>query len=268
MLRLTPTVKNLLLINVAVFILHHFTPWKIMDVMALRYIGSEAFRPYQFFTYMFAHSATMFSHILFNMLLLFFMGPLLEGYWGAKRFLTFYIVTGIGAGIIYMGIQYLDIRPFYQQVDTYMEQPQPDSFDLIIAKYAPGVYDEFQTFIDGYYENPTNDGYIKSSKSYIRDLTKSVDTSLNYGGMVGASGAIYGLIMAIALLFPNMTFMLIFPPIPVKAKYMALVLGGIALYSEFNRQEGDFVAHSAHLGGMVFAFIMIKLWQHKGTTYR
>ena len=79
--------------------------------------------------------------------------------------------------------------------------------------------------------------------------------------MVGASGAIYGLLMAIALLFPNTQFMLLFPPIPIKAKYIALILGGIALVSGFQNNQGDNVAHFAHLGGMVFAFILIKAWK-------
>jgi membrane associated rhomboid family serine protease len=79
--------------------------------------------------------------------------------------------------------------------------------------------------------------------------------------MVGASGAIYGLLMAIALLFPNTQFMLLFPPIPIKAKYLALILGGIALISGIQGNPGDNVAHFAHLGGMIFAFIMIKIWQ-------
>jgi membrane associated rhomboid family serine protease len=264
MLRLTPTVKNLLLINLAVYVLHMFTPFDLMGIMALRYVESEAFAPYQFFTYMFAHSDRFFLHILFNMLMLFFMGPLLEMYWGAKRFLTFYLVTGIGAGMIYMGIQYFEMRPFYDRVNAYMEQPDPEAFDIIISRYAPFAYSGLAEFIDGYYDNPTSTAYIQRSRELVRDVTALMSNR----SMVGASGAVYGLLMAIALLFPNMEFMLIFPPIPVKAKYLALVLGGIALYSEFNRQEGDMVAHSAHLGGMVFAFIMIKLWQHKGTHFR
>ena len=78
--------------------------------------------------------------------------------------------------------------------------------------------------------------------------------------MVGASGAIYGILMAFGMLFPNTQLMLLIPPIPIKAKYLVLILGGIALYSGFNRQSGDNVAHFAHLGGMIFAFIMIKYW--------
>jgi membrane associated rhomboid family serine protease len=264
MFRLTPTVKNLLIINIAVYILNMILPFDLMGIMALRYVESDAFAPYQFFTYMFAHSDRFFMHILFNMLMLFFMGPLLEAYWGVKRFLTFYLVTGIGAGILYMGIQYFEMRPFYNRIDAYMEQPNPEAFEIIITRYASFAYSGLAEFIDGYYENPNNPAYIQRSRELVRDVTGLMSNR----SMVGASGAIYGLLMAIALLFPNMEFMLIFPPIPVKAKYLALVLGGISLYSEFNRQEGDMVAHSAHLGGMVFAFIMIKLWQHKGTSFR
>lgn len=86
--------------------------------------------------------------------------------------------------------------------------------------------------------------------------------------MVGASGAIYGLLMALAVLFPNLQLMLLIPPIPIKAKYLALGLAGLSIYLGINRQQGDMVAHFAHLGGMIVAFILIKLWQNKGTRYR
>lgn len=264
MFRLTPTVKNLLIINVAIYILHYLTRFNLMGIMSLKYVESDAFAPYQFFTYMFAHSPHDFTHIFFNMLMLIVMGPLLESFWGAKRFLTFYLVTGIGAGILYMGIQYFEMRPFYNKVNNYLEQPTPETFDLIMSRYAAFAYNDLQEFMEGYYENPTNRQNIQTGKEYVRELTELRSNR----SMLGASGAIYGLLMAIALLFPNLQFMLIFPPIPIKAKYMALILGGIAVFSEFSRQEGDVVAHSAHLGGMIFAFFMIKYWQHKGKTFR
>jgi membrane associated rhomboid family serine protease len=85
--------------------------------------------------------------------------------------------------------------------------------------------------------------------------------------MLGASGAIYGLLMAIGMLFPNTEFMLLFPPIPLKAKYLALGLGLIALFSGLTNAPGDNVAHFAHLGGMLFAFILLKIWQGKRGTF-
>ncbi|MGK7393681.1 MAG: rhomboid family intramembrane serine protease [Candidatus Cyclobacteriaceae bacterium M3_2C_046] len=254
MLRLTPIVKNLLIINVGVYLLSYLLRVDLNSLFALRYVGSELFAPYQFFTYMFAHGS--FTHLLFNMLALFFMGPILENYWGVKRFLTFYLVTGIGAGILYSGIVFFELNNFENKVESYVVQPTPEKFDLFVNKYAIQNYNRLYDFIDNFYNNPEDPGLIAQSKQYVRQIQQGrTQTS-----MVGASGAIYGLLMAIALLFPNMQFFLIFPPIPVKAKYMALVLGGIALYSGLQRNPGDMVAHFAHLGGMVFAFIMIKIW--------
>lgn len=264
MMRITPIVKNLLIINVAVFVIDMIMPFDLNNIMALRYIVAEQFAPYQFFTYMFAHAS--FGHIFFNMLGLFFLGPLLESFWGPKRFLTFYLVTGIGAAIIYMGIEFIELQPVQNRLNAYVEAPTPQEFDMILTKYAsPEAYRQLSGLIDQYYDNPENPALEKRSVDWVRQLESDIDNALNRRTMVGASGAIYGLLMAIALLFPNVQFMLLFPPIPIKAKYLALILGGIALYSGLARQQGDVVAHFAHLGGMIFAFIMIKYWQKTGT---
>ena len=188
--RMSPMVKSLLFVNVGVFLVTAFISPRFTSYLALYPLESEYFRPYQLFTYMFAHGG--FTHLLFNMIGLIVFGNFLEEYWGSNRFLTFYLVTGIGAALIYGGVNFF-----------------------------------------------TGGG----------------------GSMVGASGAIYGLLMAAGMLFPNTVVMLLFPPIPIKLKWLALALGGIALYSSLNNQSGDNVAHLAHLGGMIFAFILIKFWQ-------
>jgi membrane associated rhomboid family serine protease len=146
------------------------------------------------FTYMFAHGG--FMHIFFNMLVLASTGPILENYWGQKKFLIFYLVTGIGAGI----------------------------FHLVVGHFFfPGT---------------------------------------DHIGMLGASGAIYGILMGFGMMFPNMEMMLLFPPIPIKAKYLVWVLGVMTFL-----MSGAGVAHFAHLGGIIFGFIMIRIWRSQGDRY-
>lgn len=195
---LTPMVRNILIINVVMFLLTGFMGFRTLEFnLMLHSFHSPDFQPYQLFTHMFLHGG--FYHLLFNMLGLFFLGPLLERVWGSHKFLLFYLVCGIGAAILFASISYFkgDLNP-----------------------------------------------------------------------MLGASGAVYGLLMAIGMLFPNTEFMLLFPPIPIKAKYMALGLGVIALVMGLSNAPGDNIAHFAHLGGMLFAFIILKIWEkQKGSFY-
>ena len=259
--RLTPMVKNLLLVTVAAWLIPQFFGWhNINATLGLWHISSPFFRPYQFLTYMFAHGG--FSHLLFNMLGLVFLAPLLEQLWGPKKFLTFYLVTGIGAGVFYEGVKYIETIPVKQKREAYASNPNPDDFAIFMAKYAPQYYNSLYDFIDYYGDHPDDAQAKKQSVAYVYDVYNAL---VNIP-MVGASGAIYGIIMAFGLLFPDLRLMLLFPPIPIKARYFALILGGIAIYSEF-AGGGDNVAHLAHLGGMVFAFIMIKLWSKKGSSY-
>ena len=251
--RLTPMVKNLLLITVAAYLIPSILGWNnINGYLGLWHISSSNFQPYQFFTYMFAHGG--FMHLLFNMLGLLFLGPMLEQFWGPKRFLTFYLITGIGAGVFYGGVKYTQTIPMKNKMEEYIANQNPDDFAVYMAKYAPQHYNGLYEFIE-YYSEHEAEGK-RQSISYVEQVYSSI---INVP-MVGASGAIYGILMAFGMLFPNTRLMLLFPPIPIKAKYFVLILGGFALYSQFMNSGGDNVAHLAHLGGMLFAFIMIKIW--------
>lgn len=198
MFRLTPVVKNLIIVNVIVFfVVMIFSTLPVMEYLSLWGVRTPNFRPYQLFTYMFVHSRSDFMHILFNMLALAFMGPILESFWGAKRFLLFYLIVGIGAGV------------FNLLTDLFFGL---GSFDL----------------------------------------------------MMGASGAVYGVMTAFGITFPNMEIRLIFPPISFKAKYMVLILGSIAIFMGFKNTAGDTVAHFTHLGGIAVAIIVIQIWRLRG----
>lgn len=275
MLRLTPVVKNLLIINIVVFILQKvLVGMNFSAYISLWKLSSEYFYPYQFFSYMFAHGD--FFHIMFNMLGLVFLGPLLEQFWGSKKFVTFYLVTGIGAGVLYSGIELYMTKRVESDVTTLMADPNPQRFihflddhidpsvnekgrpneELFI--YANYNYQAVNNLANEYDKNPEN----RQLEAEVLQVAKDkLYVEKNVGTMLGASGAVYGILMAFGLLFPNTQLMLLIPPIPIKAKYLVLILGGIALYSGLNRESGDNVAHFAHLGGMIFAFIMIKIWQ-------
>lgn len=254
--RLTPTVKNLLIITVVAYVLPMVLGLKnINQWLGLWNVASPYFKPYQLLTYMFAHGS--FMHLLFNMLGLIFLGPMLEQFWGPKRFLTFYLITGIGAGLFYEGVKYAQTIPMKHAVEEYTADPNPDDFAVFVSKYAPAYYNQVYDFIEYYNDNPEK-GRVQSV-----DYVDQIYSRIINVPMVGASGAIYGILMAFGLLFPNTKLMLLFPPIPIKAKYFVLILGGFAIYSEFQGSPTDNVAHLAHLGGMIFAFIMIKFWQKK-----
>lgn len=234
----------------------------INAILGLWHIASPNFQPYQFFSYMFAHGGWM--HLLFNMLGLMFLGPTLEQFWGPKKFLAFYLITGIGAGVFYEGVKYSQSIPMHNKVEEYMANPNPDDFAIYVGRYLDYPSAEVYDFIDAYADSPTNRNYVQESKQIVEAIySRRINVP-----MVGASGAIYGILMAFGLLFPNTRLMLLFPPIPIKAKYFVLILGGMAIYSEFSSSAGDNVAHLAHLGGMLFAFIMIKVWsKDRGNFY-
>lgn len=196
MFRLTPVVRNLLIINVIVYVLQRMSDVATV-YLSLWNIHTPNFRPYQLFTYMFAHDPNGISHIFFNMLMLVFFGPILEEFWGQKRFLMFYIIAGVGAGVF----------------------------------------------------------------NVVMDF---VLTSGSFGYMLGASGAVYGVMTAFGIIFPNMELRLLFLPVSFKAKYMVMVMGSMAIISSF-RSSGDGVAHLAHLGGIVVAIILIQIWRSRGT---
>lgn len=189
MFNFTPVVRNLIIVNVLVFIVTAISPG-VEGYLALYNIHTPYFKPYQLFTYMFVHGGI--GHIFFNMLALAFIGPILEQFWGQQRFLLFYMITGIGAAV----------------------------FSVIIDLVFGG----------------------------------------GPGAMIGASGAIYGVLMGFGMIFPNMQVMLLIPPIPIKAKYLVWLLGGLT----FLMDRSHSVAHFAHLGGIVVAFILIRLWRSRG----
>jgi membrane associated rhomboid family serine protease len=254
-MNLTPVVRALLLVNILIFAVQSIFDVAFPDLMGLRYIGANSFQPHQIVTYFFVHAD--FNHLFSNMLALFFFGPLLEQLWGGRKFFMFYVICALGAGVLYAGVHAYEILALQTDVAAYLAAPSPDAFLLFLNKQAPEFVSLNARFIDAFDAAPTDIGYLNESKHFVQEmLLKQMEMP-----MVGASGAIFGILMAFAMIFPNMQLMLLFPPIPMKAKYL---VAGYALYEFFsvlNAAPDDNVAHWAHLGGMFFAYVMLKIWR-------
>jgi membrane associated rhomboid family serine protease len=258
MFNITPTVRNLLIINVLVFALMNFGYFPLRE-WALHDFQSEYFWAPQLFTHMFMHGGI--GHLFSNMFSLFIFGPLLERYWGAGRFLTFYLITGLGASLLYAGVNMYEHEQMRQDLVEYVDSPSPEEFNEYLDQHFPGTVPD--QWLVNYQRNPNDQGLIQESKRFA---VEAYETVLNIP-MLGASGAVFGILMAFGMLFPNMELFLIFLPIPIKAKYFVLFYGAYELYAGFQRTPGDNVAHFAHLGGMLFAYILVKYWQRQSHDY-
>ena len=227
MLRITETVKHLILINVVMYFgtiilmgdpnantTNALINGQITDLgewerytLAMFYPTSPFFRPYQIITHMFMHASI--AHIFFNMFALWMFGSALESVWGPKRFLTFYFISGLGALGLYLGTKYLEMQ--------YFGTPQ-----------------------------------------YVENIP-----------MLGASGAVFGLLAGFGFMFPESRIVLLIPPIPIKAKYFVIIYGGIELFAGIASISGSSgVAHFAHVGGALFGFLLLLYWKNKGNLYR
>lgn len=253
MFQLTPIVRNLLILNIVFFIVDSYI-LPLTPVFALRSFLSPAFLPFQFITYMFLHANI--GHIFSNMFGLIIFGPMLERVWGPKRFLIFYFVTGIGAGLLFSAIDFYETSQLQQAASVYLEFPTPDGFVDFMSQHAGQLYQANLDFINKFEETPRDPRIIQESANFVKGfLQQQVNIP-----MVGASGAIFGILMAFGLLFPNTELFLLFIPFPIKAKYFVAFYGMYELYSGIQNSPSDNVAHFAHLGGMLFAFIMLKMW--------
>lgn len=264
MFRLTPTVKVILIINFGMLILTSFLNLPLNDIFGMHVAFSDKFSIYQPFTYMWMHAG--FGHIIGNMLAVFFFGPMLERTWGSKRFLQFYLIVGVGAGVLFGIADFVEKYPLKRDTELYLSNPNSNDFSIFILKHdvrTYGAYDWFEgvySFSERFSDNSGSSSLRTQSASYVKDIYRfRMDIP-----MVGASGAVFGILLAFAMLFPN-TLIYIYMLFPVKAKYLVLFYGLYELYSEMNRIPGDNIAHLAHLGGMLVAFILLKVWNSNTT---
>jgi membrane associated rhomboid family serine protease len=262
---LTPVVKILLLINVSIFALGQFAGVPIVGLFGLRYPASSQFFPHQFLTYMFTQADL--GHLFTNMLGLFMFGPMLERFWGGQRFLFFYLFTGIGASLLYTGINAYHLHQLQQGTEAYVQSPTPSHLRTYIREYASGErslnYENIERFNSQFEDNTSNPALKSESIGVVREIYRIIYNDTINIPMVGASGAIFGILMAFGLLFPNTELFLLFIPFPIKAKYFVAMYGLYEFFAGVRRVPGDNVAHFAHLGGMLFAFILIRYWGSK-----
>lgn len=232
-MQLTPAVKNIIIINVLIYLACFVVPG-LNDALTGYYFASPNFRPWQIVTHMFMHSMNDFTHIFFNMYALYLFGTALENYWGTKKFVIYYMVCGVGAFFLHMGVSYFEIQKMMSALSD---------------------RDIYQVMVVGLEEG-------RSYKVQMVELYSAINT-----GVVGASGAVFGVLLGFGMLFPNTELMLLFPPIPLKAKYFVMIYGAIEFLLAMRQTTGDNVAHYAHLGGMLFGYLLLKYWQKKGNTW-
>ncbi len=255
--RLTPLVKQLLFINIGIAVVQMLMKLDLGEYFGLYFILSDDFKPYQFITYMFLHSTQSIMHLFGNMFALFIFGPLLEQFLGQKKFLILYMVTGIGAGIFYTTVNYLEVVSIRNSVQSYVENPSSQDFNQLIVDHNVYKPEFIYNFVDRYSRNENDPRLIEESKELARGLYRYFG---DYN-MVGASGAVFGILAAFALFFPNTELFLLFLPFPIKAKYLVGFYILYELYAEFQRAPGDNVAHLAHIGGALIAYFLVRVWK-------
>ncbi len=215
-----PVTKNLIIINalcwLATVVLKSRFGIDVVQYLGLHYVQASDFNVVQLVTYMFMHDTSSISHMFFNMFSVFMFGRVIEQAWGARRFLVYYFVTGVGAAVIQQLAWTFDLR------------------DLIFSGY---------TSVD------TGMGVLPYAEFINHFIT------------VGASGAVFGILLAFGMLFPNAELYMMFIPIPIKAKYFVIFYGVAELFMGVGNFVGDNVAHFAHLGGMLFGYILIRYWK-------
>ena len=224
MRNMPPVTLNLIIINTlllfAGFVMQR-SGVNLDYILGLHYFEASKFNAVQLVTYMFLHANI--SHLFFNMFSLFMFGSTLERVWGGKKFLIYYVVTGLGAAITQEFVWWLQVR---------------DVLSHEMLNIGTGVITR-QQFILEYMPNYLNNAFLT----------------------IGASGAVFGILLAFGMLFPNVSLFLMFLPVPIKAKYFVIGYGILELFLGISNRSGDNIAHFAHLGGMIFGFILIKIWK-------
>ena len=209
---LPPITKNLLLINLSCYLADVVFQRYGIDfsrIFGLHYVTASEFQLWQPLTYMFMHAN--FSHIFFNMFAVMMFAPALEERWGGKRFLIYYLITGLGAAVVQEVVWALQLQPMLNSIDP-----------MVAAKLANRVV------------------------------------------TIGASGAVFGILLAFGWLFPEVRMFIMFIPIPIRARTLVIIYALIELFAGLAPTSGDNVAHFAHLGGMLFGLILILYWRKKG----
>jgi membrane associated rhomboid family serine protease len=259
-------VTNLLFINglmlLATYVLKSKYNIDLTESLALYYPESTHFKVYQLITHMFMHADP--THLFFNMFSLWMFGRALEDAWGSKRFLVYYISTGLGAALLHSFVNFIEIAPLKHFVLNFAQSPTPALMADFAEKFIenPIGKSQFLNFVADWKLHPNSHEYANMA---ISGVYSAYDSLISIP-TIGASGAVYGVLLGFGMLFPNTVLMLIFPPIPIKAKWMVIIFAGIELTFGI-AQPGSNIAHFAHLGGMLFGYLIIRYWNSKRTNF-
>ncbi|MFA5573888.1 MAG: rhomboid family intramembrane serine protease [Brumimicrobium sp.] len=237
---LPPVVKNLLLLNIIMYVITFLGEMQSIQVTYLLggYVfNSPFFEPYQIITHFFMHGGLM--HIFFNMFALVMFGPILEQVWGPKRFFIFYVATALGAFFLHQLVGYIEVN------------------NIIGQLRAQGLTEmEFFNIQESIINAREKGQMIQFRDPLVQRYNIGISVPV-----VGASGAIFGILVAFGYLFPNTRLMLLFPPIPIKAKWLVLIMFGYEVVQMFMDRPDDNVAHLAHIGGAIVGFFIVLFWQ-------
>jgi membrane associated rhomboid family serine protease len=256
-MKMTPVVQQLLILNIIFFVGSIFLK-NSTELFALYYVESAAFKPWQIITHMFMHGG--YLHLFFNMFALYSFGSTLESFWGEKKFLFFYISCGLGSALLHTLVNYFQIHSLLESVASL--NLSNAEIKLLLNSDLNSVFDE-------------NSKMIGSSVKTILDKVGANQEQFNVIAqanmlsnipVLGASGAIYGLLVAFAFQFPDARLGLLFIPVPIKAKYFVIGLLSVDLFLGFSGKSlfgvgGTGVAHFAHIGGAIVGFIMVYFWK-------
>ncbi len=254
---LPPVVKNILIINVILYLATLMLPtilrrWNIdiqlEDVLGMHYFASEKFNLLQLFTYMFMHGSVM--HIFFNMFAVYMFGPIFEQVWGSRKFLFYYLVTGVGAGLVQQLFWYIELGDVFRAMNTALSSGSAEA----LVPFS-GELSRYFRFSGDISQIPVTE---------VLQIKKELSNALL---TIGASGAVFGILLAFGWLFPEQKLFLIFFPVPIKARWFVAGYAVAELFLGVASFAGDSVAHFAHLGGMLFGVLLILYWKKKGKLY-
>ena len=284
---LPTVVKNLLIINVLMVFAQYVLGKMgidLADYLGLHYWRSEHFKFWQLFTHMFMHGSyhdvnLTIMHLFSNMFALWMFGSTLENLWGPKKFIIFYIICGLGAALCHLAVLGYQYETINSAFHFYQQNPTFDQYDLFLKKnvpYPPRTQGALNLWkLDAIWQqDPSSLALSNLSKNEIykylygyTDFTSNVHVEgLFDEATVGASGAVFGILFAFGYLFPN-TLLYLYFLVPIKAKWIIGAYAIFELYAGVRNTAGDNVAHFAHLGGMLFAFILLKIWNKRNRKY-
>jgi membrane associated rhomboid family serine protease len=235
------------------------------DLLSLHTWQSPLFKPWQFVTHLFMHGSV--AHIFSNMFALWMFGSILENLWGPKKFLTFYLVCGLGAALMHMTVLYIETHSLLENYTALQQHFNFSAFEHFFSKEH--IADYFQNYnyteIFNQYKNNPNNPFAAQQASLLSQ--NFVNARINEPTL-GASGAVFGCLAAFGYLFPN-TYIYIYFFLPLKAKWFVIIYAGFELVMALQNSAGDNVAHFAHLGGAIFGIALVYFWNktNKKTFY-